>query len=79
MVPMRRAAAASHRAPTPHVHVGCAAKRMRHIEYFHDHIRIERMFFDGVPAVVDGAMAPDLSRPGLGLELKRADAEHYRV
>ncbi len=69
----------SHCAPTLHVHVGCAAKRMRHIEYFHDHIRIERMFFDGVPAVVDGCMAPDLTRPGIGLELKRADAEPYRV
>jgi len=69
----------SHCAPTLHVHVGCAAKRMRHIEYFHDHIRIERMFFDGVPDVADGAMAPDLRRPGIGLDFKRADAERYRV
>ena len=50
-----------------------------HLEYFHDHARIEQMLFDGVVVPMDGALRPDLSRPGLGLELKRADAERYAV
>src|SRR5438477_40132 len=67
----------SHCAPALHVHIGCAIAPMRHAEYFHDHVRIEKMFFDGVSAPVDGALKPDLTRPGLGLELKRADAAKF--
>ena len=37
------------------------------------------MFFDGVSAPVDGELRLDLGRPGIGLELKRADAERYEV
>jgi hypothetical protein len=37
------------------------------------------MLFDGTLDPSDGKLAPDRSRPGLGLELKRADAERYRV
>lgn len=68
-----------HCAPALHVHPGCAARRLVHLEFFHDHVRIERMLFDGFPALVDGALAPDLSRPGHGLEFKRADAARYAV
>src|SRR4051812_12333746 len=65
----------AHCAPALHVHPGCAAPRLRHLEYFHDHARIERMLFDSVRPPEGGALRPDLSRPGLGLEFKRADAE----
>jgi L-alanine-DL-glutamate epimerase-like enolase superfamily enzyme len=67
----------THCAPSLHVHVACAAKRVRHVEYFHDHVRIERMLFDGALTPTGGALHPDLSRPGLGLELKRADARKF--
>jgi len=66
-----------HTAPALHTHIGCAIPAFRNLEYFHDHVRIERRFFDGFPRLVDGELRPDLSRPGLGLELKRADAERY--
>jgi L-alanine-DL-glutamate epimerase-like enolase superfamily enzyme len=66
-----------HTAPALHAHVACAATPLRHLEYFHDHVRIERLFFDGLPRQENGALRPDLSRPGLGLELKRADAEKF--
>lgn len=69
----------AHCAPSLHTHVTCAARRLVHLEYFHDHIRLERMLFDGVPRLVEGALEPDLSRPGLGLEFKRADAAPYAV
>ena len=66
-------------APALHLHVCCAAPRLRHIEWFHDHVRIERMLFDGAPVPQAGMIRPDLSRPGLGLEFKRADAERFAV
>ncbi len=66
-----------HTAPALHTHVGCALPGFRNLEYFHDHLRIERMLFDGFPARVKGELRPDLSRPGIGLDLKRADAERY--
>jgi L-alanine-DL-glutamate epimerase-like enolase superfamily enzyme len=69
----------THCAPALHLHPACAAKRLRHVEYFFDHVRIEQMFFDGVIVPRDGALTPDLSRPGHGLEFKRADAEPYAV
>jgi L-alanine-DL-glutamate epimerase-like enolase superfamily enzyme len=69
----------THCAPSLHAHPGCAAKRVRHIEYFHDHVRIEHMLFDGVLTPVDGALRPDLTRPGMGLEFKRADAKRFAI
>jgi hypothetical protein len=49
------------------------------MEFFHDHARIERMFFDGFCEPVKGSMMPDLSRPGMGLELKRKDASKFVI
>ncbi len=37
------------------------------------------MLFDGAPRVNDGAIRPDLSRPGMGLEFKEEDAERFAV
>jgi L-alanine-DL-glutamate epimerase-like enolase superfamily enzyme len=68
-----------HCAPSLHVALGCALANVRHLEYFFDHARIEQMFFDGAPLPKNGDLAPDLSRPGLGLELRRADAESFLV
>jgi L-alanine-DL-glutamate epimerase-like enolase superfamily enzyme len=67
----------AHTAPAIHVAVCCAAPRLRHLEYFYDHVRIERMFFDGVDEPVNGELKPDLSRQGNGLEFKRRDAQKY--
>ena len=67
----------AHCGPAIHLHPCCAAPALRHLEYFHDHVRIEHRLFDGVIEPVDGALHPDLSRPGNGLELRRADAERY--
>ena len=61
------------------LHVGCAAQPLRHAEYFHDHVRIEKMLFDGVPQPENGVLKPDLSRPGMGLEFKAADAKRYQL
>jgi L-alanine-DL-glutamate epimerase-like enolase superfamily enzyme len=66
-----------HTAPTLHGQMGCVLQRARHVEYFLDHARIERMLFDGALVADHGVLRPDLARPGLGIELKRADAERF--
>ncbi|HEY1519904.1 MAG TPA: enolase C-terminal domain-like protein [Solirubrobacteraceae bacterium] len=66
-----------HCGPSIHLHPATALENFAHLEYFHDHVRIERMLFDGVVDPVDGALAPDLDRPGIGLELKRGEVERY--
>jgi L-alanine-DL-glutamate epimerase-like enolase superfamily enzyme len=67
----------AHCAPALHLHAACAVPRLRHLEWFHDHVRIEHMLFDGAPTPTQGAIRPDLSRPGLGLAFKQRDAERY--
>ncbi|MDN5863795.1 MAG: mandelate racemase [Gammaproteobacteria bacterium] len=69
----------AHCAPALHLHPCCAIKPLRHLEYFYDHVRIERMLFDGTQEPDGGALRPDLSQPGLGLEFKRVDAQAYRL
>jgi L-alanine-DL-glutamate epimerase-like enolase superfamily enzyme len=69
----------SHCGPSMHLHVCCAVPRAIHMEFFHDHARIERMFFDGFCEPQNGIMKPDLTRLGNGLELKDKDAAAYRL
>ena len=69
----------AHCGPSMHVHVCCSVPRAIHLEFFHDHARIERMFFDGFCEPVDGIMSPDRSRPGMGLALKEKDSAKYLV
>jgi hypothetical protein len=69
----------AHTAPSLHLHPCCTLARLRNIEYFHDHVRIENMFFDGVIRPKAGRLYPDLSRPGIGLDFKTADAERFAV
>ncbi len=68
-----------HCGPAIHTHVAAAVANLVHVEYFHDHARIERMLFDGLPRLHNGALWPDRSRAGMGLELKRQDAQVYAV
>ena len=69
----------AHTAPSVHAHLCCAVPRVRNLEYFHDHVRIEQMLFDGALQPRGGRLTPDLSRPGLGIALKRRDAEEFAV
>jgi L-alanine-DL-glutamate epimerase-like enolase superfamily enzyme len=65
----------------PHLHVAAAAAvpNLRHLEWFHDHVRIESLFFDGVLDPTGGSVRPDPAAPGLGLLFKSADAEPFRI
>jgi len=60
----------AHTAPALHLAPCCSLDRLRNIEYFHDHVRFEQTIFDGVAIPRHGTLYPDLSRPGMGLELK---------
>lgn len=68
-----------HCAPAVHAHVAAAVPNLRHLEWFHDHVRIEQMLFDGAPHATGSATRPARDRPGLGLELRTQDAEPFRV
>lgn len=69
----------AHCAPSISAHAFCAVERLRHLEYFHDHVRIEHMLFDGVLSPEGGKLRPDRSRPGLGIDFKHRDADRYLV
>ena len=66
-----------HCGPSAHLHAACAVPRLRHLEWFHDHARIEHMLFDGAPVPQNGTIRPDLTRPGIGIALKHQDADRY--
>jgi L-alanine-DL-glutamate epimerase-like enolase superfamily enzyme len=72
-------ALSAHCAPSLHAQACCAVPKLAPLEYFHDHVRIEQLFFDGALTPINGSLHPDRSRPGLGLVFKRADAAHYAV
>jgi L-alanine-DL-glutamate epimerase-like enolase superfamily enzyme len=69
----------AHTSPSIHAHAACAVPQVRHVEWFWDHVRLERMLFDGVLEPEAGQLRPHRDRPGLGLDLKAADAEAYLV
>ncbi|WP_232376775.1 enolase C-terminal domain-like protein [Amycolatopsis aidingensis] len=69
----------AHCAPSASAHAFCAVRPLRHLEYFHDHVRFEGIAFDGTPTPVGGALRPDPDRPGLGLEVRWPDLEPYRA
>jgi L-alanine-DL-glutamate epimerase-like enolase superfamily enzyme len=58
--------------------VAAATPNFRHLEWFHDHVRIENLFFDGTLDPDGGWVRPGKS-PGNGLSFRSTDAGHYRV
>jgi len=69
----------SHCAPAAHLAAAAAAPRLAHMEWFHDHVRIEHMLFDGAPTLRNGRISPDWSAPGHGLVFRRSDATPYEA
>jgi L-alanine-DL-glutamate epimerase-like enolase superfamily enzyme len=69
----------AHCAPALSAHAMAATQQGLHIEYFHDHARIESLLFDGALEPQGGALTPDRSCPGHGMSLRRGAAERYCV
>ncbi|MGW2826015.1 enolase C-terminal domain-like protein [Streptomyces sp. NPDC001443] len=69
-----------HCAPHAHAHPAAGVPNLRHLEWFHDHVRIERLLFDGTLDPAGGVLAPGRDgAPGLGLSLDAERARPYRV
>lgn len=68
----------AHCAPNLHAHVGTAAPHLRHVEYFHDHHRVDQLLFDGLLDPSGGTLTPRRGDPGHGMVLREADAERFR-
>ncbi|MBA3364079.1 MAG: hypothetical protein H0T07_06710 [Actinobacteria bacterium] len=79
MAALRGFELSAHTAPSLHLPLGCAVPNLRHLEYFHDHARLERIIFRGVIDPQQGHLSPDPSRPGTGLEVREETAAEYRV
>jgi L-alanine-DL-glutamate epimerase-like enolase superfamily enzyme len=69
----------SHCAPAIHLAPAMSAQRLQHVEWFHDHVRIEHMLLDGACRLKEGRIAPDLAAPGHGLVLRKADAREFEA
>ena len=67
----------AHCAPALHAPVAASVSNLRHVEWFHDHVRIEHLLLEGAPDAKGGVMVPDLTTPGHGLTLATR-AEQYR-
>jgi L-alanine-DL-glutamate epimerase-like enolase superfamily enzyme len=67
-----------HCAPNVTVPVAAATPNFRHLEWFHDHVRIESMLFDGAREAT-GGLASLTDSPGNGVAWRSKDAEQYRV
>jgi L-alanine-DL-glutamate epimerase-like enolase superfamily enzyme len=68
-----------HCAPNLHAPVAAATPNLRHLEWFHDHVRIESMLFDGSLDPTGGTVTPVDDRPGHGMTLVEDAADRYRV
>jgi L-alanine-DL-glutamate epimerase-like enolase superfamily enzyme len=66
-----------HCAPSLHAPVAAAVPNLRHVEYFHDHERVDELLFEGSLIPDDGAMALDLDQAGHGMVLR--DASQFRL
>lgn len=68
-----------HCAPNLHAHVAASTPNLRHLEWFHDHVRIEEQAFDGTLDPQGGTITPDPSAPGHGLTFRPEAMERHRV
>ncbi len=69
----------AHTAPSVHMHACCAVPSAIHLEFFHDHVRIENLLFDGVAKPTNGELSPDLTQAGLGLLPRRTELSKYEA
>jgi L-alanine-DL-glutamate epimerase-like enolase superfamily enzyme len=73
-------AVSCHCAPHVHAHAAAAVPNLRHLEWFHDHVRVERLFFTGILDPAGGRVSPGADgSPGHGLELRAAHVDVYRT
>jgi L-alanine-DL-glutamate epimerase-like enolase superfamily enzyme len=67
-----------HCAPHAHVAALTAVPNLRHLEWFHDHVRIENMLFDGTLDPTGGTLTPR-DDPGHGLTWRADVAGQFAI
>jgi L-alanine-DL-glutamate epimerase-like enolase superfamily enzyme len=68
----------AHCAPNLHAAAAAATPNVRHLEWFHDHVRIESLLFEGALDPSGGTVRPARG-PGHGLTFRSEEAERYRA
>jgi L-alanine-DL-glutamate epimerase-like enolase superfamily enzyme len=68
-----------HCAPNLHAPVAVSVPNLRHVEYFHDHSRLDSLLFAGTVMPTGGALQPDANAVGHGMALRTADAAGFRT
>jgi L-alanine-DL-glutamate epimerase-like enolase superfamily enzyme len=66
-----------HCAPSLHASVAASVPNLRHLEYFHDHERVDGLLFDGAPIPTGGRLVLDAGVVGHGMTWKGSD--EFRV
>jgi L-alanine-DL-glutamate epimerase-like enolase superfamily enzyme len=69
----------AHCAPNLHAPAAAATMNLRHVEWFHDHVRMESAFFDGALDPQGGVVTPDPERVGNGLAPREDAMEPFRI
>ena len=67
-----------HCAPAISLAAAAATPRLRHQEWFHDHVRVESMLLEGTRMMVQGDIELPCTR-GNGLTLRNGDSDRFRV
>jgi L-alanine-DL-glutamate epimerase-like enolase superfamily enzyme len=67
----------AHCAPSLHAPVAAAVPNLRHVEYFHDHERVDALLFEGARVPHGGAM--DLPAGDVGHGMAERQSEKFRV
>ncbi|MBT2387766.1 enolase C-terminal domain-like protein [Streptomyces sp. ISL-11] len=70
----------AHCAPHAHAHAAACVPNLRHIEWFHDHARLESTFFTGALDPTGGTVRPGAGGgTGHGMAFRHDEAVGYRV
>lgn len=69
----------AHCAPNLHAPAAAATPNLRHVEWFHDHVRIESTLSDGALDPAGGTITPRPDTPGHGMTLNLERAAELRV
>ncbi|MEV5509673.1 enolase C-terminal domain-like protein [Streptomyces orinoci] len=69
-----------HCAPHAHAHMAACVPNLRHLEWFHDHVRIESAYFSGALDPAGGVLRPGATEePGHGMRFDHDKAAEFRV
>ncbi|MFW5741196.1 MAG: enolase C-terminal domain-like protein, partial [Myxococcota bacterium] len=68
-----------HCCPALHAPIALCLGPLQHLEYFHDHVRIESELFDRPPVLKDGALSVDQFAAGHGLKILNDVSKRYAL